>query len=64
MAWQPPLSMHQLCRHSLGASSLLSLQAGKAEPQGVLEVVTAKGLFCLLCVIEAAIKMTVHATQV
>ncbi|KAI7845146.1 hypothetical protein COHA_001191 [Chlorella ohadii] len=33
------------------------------EPPGLLEEIAAKGLFCLLCVVEAAVKMTAHATQ-
>lgn len=41
-----------------------SLQHAEPEPPGLLEEIAAKGLFCLLCVVEAAVKMTAHATQV
>ncbi|PRW57503.1 putative splicing factor 3A subunit 1 isoform A [Chlorella sorokiniana] len=33
------------------------------QPPGLLEEIAAKGLFCLLCVVEAAVKMASHATQ-
>lgn len=33
-------------------------------PPGLLEEITAKGLFCLLCMVETAVKMAAHATQV
>lgn len=43
---------------------LTSAQREEPAPPGLLEEITAKGLFCLLCMVETAVKMAAHATQV
>lgn len=39
-------------------------QHEEPEPPGLLEELAAKGLFCLLCVVETAVQLAAHATQV